>query len=59
MGDIFDRSIIQRCEALGVDLERLSACLASKDNWGHLVHSFVYLTVLGAVEEAMKERAGL
>jgi hypothetical protein len=48
--------IIARCEAYGINYERLKACLDQHDNWGDMVHSFEYLTVLGIVEDAMKER---
>ncbi len=47
-------SIIERCEALGIDFERLDKALDSHDNWGHMVHSFEYLTVLGIVRDAMR-----
>lgn len=50
-----DNDIIARCEQMGVDHERLAACLDAKDNWGDLVHSFEYLTVLGVVREAMHD----
>lgn len=50
-----DLSIIERIEALGIDADRLKGCLDSRDNWGALVHSFEYLTVLGVVCDAMQE----
>lgn len=49
-----DLSIIERIEALGVDAGRLKSALDGHDNWGSLVHSFVYLTVLGVVCDAMQ-----
>lgn len=48
-----DNTIIERCKAHGIDRKRLTAALDSNDNWGALVHSFEYLTVLGIVADAM------
>lgn len=48
-------TIITRLEGMGIDYERLTKCLDSKDNWGDLVHSFEYLTVLGVVREAWND----
>lgn len=48
--------IIEKCEKFGVDYDRLKAALDQNDNWGALVHSFEYLTVLGVVEDAMRKR---
>lgn len=50
-----DASIIAKCLAHGIDLHRLETCLSSRDNWGNMVHSFEYLTVLEAVRDAMKD----
>lgn len=50
-----DSTIIGRIEALGVDADRLKSALDGHDRWGSLVHSFVYLTVLGVVCDAMQE----
>jgi hypothetical protein len=50
-----DRTIIERIKSFGVDYPRLHAALDQQDNWGALVNSFVYLTVLGVVEDAMKK----
>lgn len=50
--------IVARCKELGIDYPRLKAALDSKDDWGALVHSFEYLTVLGVVCDAMREEAG-
>lgn len=50
-----DAKFTQRLHELGIDHDRLKACLDTKDNWGALVHSFEYLTVLGVVEQAMRE----
>jgi len=50
-----DDKIIRSIKAFGVDYKRLNEALNSNDNWGHLVHSFEYLTVLGVVEDAMRE----
>ena len=30
--------------------------LNKRENWGHLIHAFEYLTVLSVVEKAMRER---
>ena len=49
-----DREIIETINKFGIDHARLKAALDSKDPWGHLVHSFEYVTVLGVVESAMK-----
>lgn len=48
-----DADIIARIRGLGVDAQRLKSALDGHDNWGSLVHSFVYLTVLGVVCDAM------
>ena len=48
-------NIVERCNAQGIDYERLSSALDSHDQWGQLVHSFVYLTVLGIVADAMRD----
>lgn len=50
--------IVKRCQELGVDYPRLKGALDSHDNWGALVHSFVYLTVLGVVCDAMRAEDG-
>jgi hypothetical protein len=50
-----DKTIIERIKTLGVDADRLKSALDGHDNWGSLVHSFVYLTVLGVVCDAMIE----
>jgi hypothetical protein len=50
-----DQSIIEKIKTFGVDYPRLHNALEQKDNWGALVNSFVYLTVLGVVEDAMKK----
>lgn len=51
------KDIIDRCKELGIDYERLRGVLGSgKDNWGYMVHSFEYLTVLGVVLDAMAQR---
>lgn len=42
--------LIQRLEGYGVTYERLKSALDSKDNWGSMVHSFEYITVLSTVE---------
>ena len=52
-----DRTIIARIKHLGVDYKKLSNALSQKDNWGALVNSYIYLTVLGVVEDAMKKDA--
>lgn len=49
--------IIERIKAAGIDADRLKAALDSKDNWGALVYSFEYLTVLGVVCDAMQAAA--
>jgi len=50
--------IIARLAEQGIDLERLDKVLAPKaDQWGHLVHAFEVLAVLGTVHAAMKEAA--
>lgn len=49
--------IIAKCEAMGIDYERLNACMNQKDNWGDMIHSFEYLTVLGAVCDEMRKEA--
>lgn len=48
--------LFKRIESLGVDFDRLSTALSQRDNWGELVHSFEYLTVLGCVEDAWRLR---
>ena len=48
-----DDAIIERIKELGVDAKRLKGALDGHDNWGSLVHSFEYLTVLGVVCDAM------
>lgn len=45
-----------KLEEHGITKARLKKALDSKDNWGALVHSFEYLTVLGAVETMWPER---
>lgn len=50
-----DSEIIARIEKFGVDYKRLHEALDASDNWGGMVHSFVYLTVLGVVEDAMRQ----
>lgn len=52
-----DQEIIEAIKSYGIDYERLKAALDTKDNWGALVHSFEYLTVLGIVETAMRKEA--
>ncbi len=47
--------IIEAIKAFGVDHKRLKEALDTKDNWGGMVHAFVYLTVLGVVEGAMEQ----
>jgi hypothetical protein len=49
-----DQTIIKRIKTLGIDADRLKDALDSRDNWGALVHSFEYLTVLGVVCDAMQ-----
>jgi hypothetical protein len=49
-----DKTIIERIKTLGIDADRLKDALDSRDNWGALVHSFEYLTVLGVVCDAMQ-----
>ena len=50
-----DSQIIARIKAFGVHHKRLKAALDQSDNWGSMVHSFEYLTVLGVVEDAMRQ----
>lgn len=50
-----DAQIIERIKAQGIDYKRLKSCLDGHDNWGKLVHSFEYLTVLGVVCDAMRK----
>lgn len=38
----------------GIDLDRLVAVLESSENWGHLVHAYEVLSVLGAVRNEME-----
>lgn len=38
----------------GIDLERLTRVLESQENWGHLVHAYEVLAVLGAVKNEME-----
>lgn len=47
-----------RLKEAGIDLERLTKVLDSKDNWGHLVHAYEVLTILGAVQLEMKAMEG-
>lgn len=48
--------IIAKLAEQGIDEVRLAKVLAPKaDQWGHLVHAFEVLAVLGTVYEAMKE----
>lgn len=51
-GLMADKDILDQCRKHGVDGERLRKALDSRDNWGALVHSFEYLTVLGIVADA-------
>lgn len=50
-----DKTIIETIKGLGIDADRLKDALDSRDNWGALVHSFEYLTVLGVVCDAMQD----
>lgn len=43
-------SLFTAIEGFGVSHERLKKALDQHDNWGGMVHSFEYLTVLGVVE---------
>ena len=42
----------EKLEELGIDQDRLSEVLTSKDNFGLLVHAFETVTVLGVVLDA-------
>jgi hypothetical protein len=50
---VADAEIIEAIQKLGVDAQRLKACLDGHDNWGKMVHAFEYLTVCGVVCDAM------
>lgn len=52
-GSMTDTDIIAKIKSQGIDAARLKGALDSKDNWGDLVHSYEYLTVLGVVCDAM------
>lgn len=49
--------IIDRIEGFGINADRLHKVMEQRDNWGSMVNSFEYLTVLGVVEEEMMKRA--
>jgi len=53
-----DQYIIEQIKAYGIDYERLKKCLDQPDDWGGMVHSFEYLTVLSVVEIAMRDGVG-
>ena len=50
-----DKAIITKIKHLGVDYGRLRDAMSSRDAWGQMVNSYVYLTVLGVVEDAMRK----
>ena len=55
--EVAGNPIIDRIKGFGIDADRLHAAMEYKDNWGSMIHSFEYLTVLGVVEEEMLKRA--
>lgn len=51
------KDIYQQLEDLGIDKERLTKAMDSKDNWGALVHAFEYVTTLSVVLDAWPDYA--
>lgn len=51
-----DDQILRRCEEAGVTFDRLNEVLDGRDNWGGMVHSVTYLTVLNAVRVTWREQ---
>lgn len=49
--------IIDRIKDFGIDADRLHKVMEQRDNWGSMISSFEYLTVLGVVEEEMMKHA--
>ena len=41
--------VYDKLKEAGIDKARLQSALDSNENWGHMVHAFEYLTVLGVV----------
>lgn len=52
-----DQTIIDKLAELGIDYQRLKACMDARDNWGGMVHAFEYLSVCGVVLDAMRRSA--
>jgi hypothetical protein len=50
MDDVF-----KTIESFGVSREDLTKALDTKEPWGKMVHSFVYLTVLGCIESEWRK----
>jgi hypothetical protein len=48
-----DADIIGKIKSHGIDAARLKGALDARDNWGDMIHSFEFLTVLGVVCDAM------